>query len=84
MPARSADALFQIAEGTLQNVDLIAREMSVRVDGSVMAFDLPPDCTVLLNQERVKLRLLQPTDRVRVTFWDTNGRHQARLVEVSS
>jgi hypothetical protein len=63
-------------------VDTISREVTVQVNGTVMAFDVPPDCAIFLNRERVKLRLLQPSDWVCVAYRDQDGRHRARVIEV--
>jgi hypothetical protein len=81
MVAQSTDVPTQLVEGTLQRVDTVCREVIVRVDGRWMCFDVPTECAIFLNRERVKLRLLQPTDRVRVAYRDEDGRHRARVIE---
>lgn len=55
-------------EGIVRRVDLINRELVLLANGIQVAFDVPPDCPVILNGERVKLRLMQSRDRVRVAF----------------
>jgi hypothetical protein len=69
-PLRSAttDTAPQVAYGVLQRVDLIDREVTVRQEGGVVNYSVSPGCEVLLNGERVKLRLLQPRDHVRVAY----------------
>jgi hypothetical protein len=52
--------------GYLYRVDPLAREIQVVVDGKIIAVDVPPDCEVHLNRERVKLRMLQPWDAVAI------------------
>jgi hypothetical protein len=68
--------------GVVRHVDTINRELHVQIGDSIVTFDVPPDCTILLRGERVKLRMLQPLDRVRVTC--TDGRHlfTAHVIEV--
>lgn len=70
------------AEGIIQQVDTVNRELQVLVADTPVCFDVPLDCAVILNDERVKLRLLLPTDRVRITYAEAQGRRTARLVEV--
>jgi hypothetical protein len=54
-------------DGVVHAVDTVNRELSVAVSGSLVNFDVPPDCVVVLRGEPVKLRLIQPGDLVRVT-----------------
>lgn len=68
MPAFAEEVSPQTVEGVLQGVDLLNRIVTVHRGRTAMTFDVPPACEVLLNGERVKLRLLQPRDRVFVTF----------------
>jgi hypothetical protein len=82
MVSQAIDHQVELIEGTIQQIDTISREVVVYIDGAWMCFDVPADCPVLLNRERVKLRLLQPTDRVRVAYCDEDGRHRARVIEV--
>jgi hypothetical protein len=81
MQPASGEELFEI-EGVLQAVDPINRELRVQHDGGSSTLDVPPNCTIVLNRERVKLRLLQPTDHVRVMFTRLRGRPTARRIEV--
>src|SRR5262245_51429463 len=68
--------------GVIQSVDLARRELALLVDGTAQVFDVPPDCDVVLNGERVKLRLLQPLDPARVVYAEARGTRGARLVSV--
>ena len=56
------------ADGVIQHVDTVNRELRVEVNGASVDFDVPPDCTVILNDEQVKVRLLQASDRVKVVY----------------
>jgi hypothetical protein len=71
-----------IVRGTIQQVDLLARELRVLVDGITTDFAVPPACSVVLNGERVKLRLLQPQDAVEVVYRLTGVRALAQSVRV--
>ncbi|MBY0525890.1 MAG: hypothetical protein K2R98_21030 [Gemmataceae bacterium] len=62
----SVSDMHQRMAGVVCHVDTLARELHVCCDGQLMVFDLPPGCAVILNGERVKLRLLQPLDAVEI------------------
>ena len=66
-PSNPASSLLQ-AHGIIQQLDIVNRELRVVVNETAICFDVPPDCEVVLNEEQVKLRLLQPTDRVTVFY----------------
>ena len=69
------------ADGIIQHLDTVKRELRIVVTATAMCFDVPSDCAVILNGERVKLRLLQPTDRVTVFYLTgPRGLHTARRV----
>ena len=42
---------------------------------------MPPGCVVVLRGEQVKLRMVQPGDRVRVTYAEERDSLVARVVE---
>lgn len=63
----------QIAEGVVHSIDLIGRTVTVLLPLGMVTIDVPPACEIWLNGERVKLRLLQPQDRTRVTFYRKCG-----------
>ena len=73
MSAFAAEVSLQTVEGTLLGVDLLNRIVMVRGDEAAWTFDVPASCEILLNGERVKLRLLQPRDRVFVTYRTYRG-----------
>lgn len=58
----------QQACGIIQDVDLVGRELNVRLLTGEAKFDVPPNCPVWLHGERIKLRLVQPGDRVAIQF----------------
>jgi hypothetical protein len=74
----------QVADGVLQQIDLIDRQLTVRQHDSAITVAVPPNCEILLNGERVKLRLLQPRDRVRVAYALRDGVWAALSVEAKT
>lgn len=72
---------LQTAEGMIQQVDLINRAVTVRQEHSARTFDVPPACVVRLNGERVKLRMLQQRDRVRVRYRSAPSGPVAQSIE---
>lgn len=54
--------------GIVQMVDLVAREMRILLHTGMDVFDIPPNCPIYLHGEQVKLRMIQPRDKVRITF----------------
>jgi hypothetical protein len=69
-------------EGYVQRVDTVNRELTLHADGATVVIDVPSDCPILLRGERVKFRMIQPRDPVRVTCADGRGVCTARAVEV--
>jgi hypothetical protein len=55
-------------EAVVQRVDPISRELIVLIDGVLTTIYVRPGCDVVLRGERIKLRMVQPRDRVRVTY----------------
>ena len=49
-------------------IDLIDREVIVRQQSEPISYLISGNCEVLLNGERVKLRMLQPRDHVRIAY----------------
>jgi len=60
-------------QGTLCRVDVCRRELHLLVDDTLLICYVSPDCPVFANGERVRLRLLQPGDCVRVEFRMAGG-----------
>ncbi len=72
------------ADGVVRRVDPIRRELHVAVADNFFNFDVGPECVVTLRGERVKLRLIQPRDRVRVTYRKAPAALVAAAVEVQA
>jgi hypothetical protein len=70
------------ADGVVRRVDPVSREVEVRVAGAPVNFYVRPDCVILLRGERVKLRLIQPRDRVRVAYTEGQAGHVADAIEI--
>jgi hypothetical protein len=77
------DRALREAEGVIESVDVPARELTVRIDGTLWLFDLAPECSLLLHGEPVKLRLLQSADRAHVFYAHEGDELMAYLVRVS-
>ena len=72
----------QRIEGVVLRVDTINRELSVFAGGVRVVIDVPADCRIALRGEPVKLRMLQPLDRVRVVYNFSDRLPIANAVEV--
>lgn len=70
------------AEGLVQCVDIVDRELIVLLPTGLAVFDVPSSCAVLLRGESIKFRVIQPGDRVRVRFVDCQGSKVAQMLEV--
>lgn len=68
--------------GIVQRVDLVSREVEVRVAAETVLFDVPVDCQVVLHGERIKLRLVQSGDQVAITFFKRPNSLSARRLDV--
>lgn len=73
-----------LIDGTVSRVDIIGRELDVYAPEVAIRLDVPPNCPITLRGERVKLRLIQPRDRVRVMYTAARGRYIADTIEVWS
>lgn len=71
-------------DGVVQRIDPVGRQVEVHVGDITVSFDVRPDCVITLRGERVKLRLIQPRDRVSVTYTERQGTRVADAVEVST
>jgi hypothetical protein len=72
------------SDGGVVRVDTVNRELTVHFADGPRVIDVPPDCPITLRGERVRLRMLQPGDLVRVTYTDRRGSPVASAVEVRS
>lgn len=70
------------ADAVIQQVDPVNRELAALVEGVLVTIDVPPRCEVILRGERIKLRMVQPRDRVRVTYTESANPIVARAIEV--
>jgi hypothetical protein len=52
--------------GVVTDVDPVCREIAVYLAGSEITLDVRCDTVITLRGERVKLRLIQPRDEVRI------------------
>ncbi len=71
-------------DGLVREVDTVNRELTAVVGGELLTFDVPPDCVVVLRGERVKFRMVQPGDLLRVTYAEVRGSRVGRVVEVQA
>jgi hypothetical protein len=69
-------------DGVVRRVDPVGREVEVHAAGITVSLDVRPDCVITLRGERVKLRLIQPRDRVRVKYTEHSGARVAGAIEV--
>jgi hypothetical protein len=79
---QNASRSVRVTDGVVRRVDPVGREMDVLVAGTSVSFDVRPDCVITLRGERIKLRLVQPRDRVRVAFTECRGARVADAIEV--
>ena len=82
MQSQEVSRLPLLADGVVRRVDPVGREMDVHVAGASVSFDVRTDCVITLRGERIKLRLVQPRDRVRVAFRECRGARIADAIEV--
>lgn len=66
----------------VHNIDPVTRELSAVVAGILISIYVPSNCDIVLHGERVKLRMVQPGDNVRVTYKGRGHCFIARHVEV--
>lgn len=78
-PAKLSTACVEHARGAVVHVDIVRREISVLLPTGSVLFDVPRDCSILLRRERVRLRMVQLGDQVRLNYIK---RPNALVVEV--
>jgi hypothetical protein len=69
-------------EAVVHKVDPINRELAALIEEGLVTIDVPTGCEVILRGERVKLRMVQPGDRVRVTYAEPADHLVAHEIEV--
>src|SRR5690349_19338859 len=72
------------ADGAIVRVDTVNRELAIQFADGLLVIDVPPGCPVTLRGERVRFRMLQARDLVRVTYVELRGARVASAVEVRS
>jgi hypothetical protein len=82
MNTRTMNSLLRTSVGRLDDVDLVNRTLSIRNGSYPISFDVPRECEIVLNGERVKLHILQPMDLVRIVHGPGPGDCAAKFVEV--
>jgi hypothetical protein len=70
------------AEGAVCRVNTISRELDLFTNGGRAIFDVPPDCAIILRGDRIRLRMVQARDIVRVTYTVAGGHYAARTIDV--
>ena len=70
------------AAAVIHRVDPVNRELAALVEGVLVTIYAPPACEVILRGERIKLRMVQPRDRVRVTYTEAAGSLVAHEIEM--
>lgn len=69
-------------DGVVRRVDSVSREVEVHAGDTTVSIDVRRGCVITLRGERVKFRLIQPRDRVRVAYTEHQGARVADAVEV--
>ncbi len=82
MPRQNRNIPVVETEALIHRVDPVNRELGAIVAGALVNVYVPSTCDVVLRGERVKLRMVQPGDRVRVIYTRRGGLLIARHVEV--
>jgi cobalt-zinc-cadmium efflux system membrane fusion protein len=77
-------APVQETVGVIQAVDVPGRTLTLQADGVSTTFDIAPDCAIVLHGERVKLRLVQPSDTAVVAYEQTLEGLLAHVVQVET
>jgi hypothetical protein len=84
MNTRTINGLLRTSAGTLSDVDLVNRTIQVRVGPTALSFDVPRECEILLNGQRVKLQVLQTSDPIQVIHGPGPCDSTAKRLEVVS
>jgi len=82
MPLVHADNEL-LVNGVIEHIDIPGRELRVRTQGMGMDLDVPVSCAILLNDERVKLRLLQDGDFVHIRYSMVGSTASASFIQAS-
>jgi hypothetical protein len=79
-PTPDISSPLRAAVGIIHQVDPVGRELTAILDGTCRTFYVPLDCSIVLNNERVKLRMLQRLDPIRIVYWGTADVLTARSI----
>lgn len=82
MPTPNIDPQSSQINGIVHQVDLVNRELTALVEERLVKVYLPTACEVVLRGERIKLRMIQLGDRVRVSYSDRDDLLVASAIEV--
>ena len=82
MAPSSANSPEHEAEGIIQVLDPLSRELIVVTRSKPITFYVPLGCSIILNDERVKLGMLQPMDRAIVRYAEEQGSPVAHSIVV--
>jgi hypothetical protein len=70
------------ADAVVLGVDLVNRQLAALTAGVPVNIYVSPHCDVILHGERVKLRMVQPKDRLRVRYEQLADGLVAERIEV--
>jgi hypothetical protein len=71
------------AVGIIQAVDVPGRTLTLLVNGVSTIFDIAPNCAIVLRGERVKLRMVLPSDTAHLVYRQTVDGRKAQVIDVS-
>ena len=78
------DCRYDLMRATIDAIDLVAREVQVSSGDKRLTLQVPVTCQIIMYDDRVRLRLLQPGDAVEVMFTFEDGQAVAQGIEVMS
>ena len=70
------------SEAIIRRVDPVGRELTAQAGRALAIYYVPPNCDVRLRGETVKLRMIQPGDRVRMVYTSGSDALIAQSIEV--
>jgi hypothetical protein len=73
---------FKHIEGTVQRIDRHSRTLRLATAACPMQIVVSPSCEVRLRGEPVTLHLLQPHDRIAVTYIETSHGATAQVIDI--
>jgi len=72
----------QIVFGSIDSIDLLARELSIAAEGEHLTVYVPLSCLICLNGDSVRMRLMQPGDVVEIEARTTNSGWAADRIDI--